>query len=56
MMTFEIEIPDELYKLLQKRAEREHRTVAEEVVHLLETALQDELQGGGTRPPRKSQD
>jgi hypothetical protein len=43
MMIFEIEIPDELYDLLQKRAERELRSAAGQVVHLLEKALQEDL-------------
>jgi len=30
--------PDELYGRLQERAEREHRSVTQEVVHLLEKA------------------
>jgi hypothetical protein len=42
-MTFEIEIPDELYELLQKRVEGEHRSIPGQVVHLLEKALQDDL-------------
>lgn len=31
--------PDALYKRLQENALREHRSVSQEVVHLLETAL-----------------
>jgi plasmid stability protein len=31
--------PDDLYKALQERAQREHRSVTQEVVHLLETSL-----------------
>ena len=30
--------PDELYERLRKRAEHEHRSVTQEVVHLLEQA------------------
>jgi plasmid stability protein len=32
-------LPDELYKKLQARAKREHRSVAQEVTHLLSQAL-----------------
>ena len=28
--------PDPLYELLQERAEREHRSIAQQVIHLLE--------------------
>lgn len=31
--------PDSLYHALQERAEREHRSVAQQVVHLIETDL-----------------
>ena len=31
--------PDTLYRALQERAEREHRSVAQEVVHLIEANL-----------------
>ena len=30
--------PDSLYEILQKLAEREHRSIAQEVIHLLEHA------------------
>lgn len=47
-------LPDELYKKLQARAKREHRSVAQEVAHLLAEALEPakplsvlELQGLG---------
>lgn len=30
--------PDDLYERLQERAEREHRSLAQQVVHLLEEA------------------
>ena len=33
-------LPDALYKKLQARAKREHRSVAQEVTHLLIDALQ----------------
>lgn len=33
-------LPDALYKKLQARAKREHRSVAQEVTHLLSDALQ----------------
>lgn len=32
-------LPDRLYKKLQARAKRQHRSVAQEVTHLLEEAL-----------------
>lgn len=32
-------LPDALYRKLQARASREHRSVAQEVTHLLEEAL-----------------
>ena len=32
--------PAALYEALQKRAEREHRSVAQEVIHLLERATE----------------
>ena len=31
--------PDSLYEALQSQAEREHRSVAQQVVHLLEQAM-----------------
>lgn len=47
-------LPDELYKKLQAQAKREHRSVVEEVTHLLTEALEPakplsvlELQGLG---------
>jgi plasmid stability protein len=36
--------PDELYEQLQKRAERERRSLTQEVVHILEKAA------GGSKP------
>jgi len=46
--------PDPLYNELKNRAKREHRSVAQEVIHLLETATKQpearsllELQGLG---------
>ena len=33
-------LPDALYKKLQARAKREHRSVAQEVTHLLSEALE----------------
>ena len=33
-------LPDSLYKKLQARAKRQHRSVAQEVTHLLSTALE----------------
>lgn len=33
-------LPDGLYKKLQARAKRQHRSVAQEVTHLLEEALE----------------
>ena len=33
-------LPDSLYKKLQARAKREHRSVAQEVTHLLSDALE----------------
>jgi plasmid stability protein len=33
-------LPDALYKKLQARAKREHRSVAQEVTHLLSDALE----------------
>ena len=33
-------LPDSLYKKLQARARREHRSVAQEVTHLLSAALE----------------
>lgn len=47
-------LPDRLYRKLQARAKREHRSVAQEVTHLLSKALEEpealsilELQGLG---------
>ena len=47
-------LPDDLYDKLQARARQEHRSVVEEVIHLLEKALEEpgtlsilELQGLG---------
>jgi plasmid stability protein len=47
-------LPDELHRKLQERAKRQHRSVAQEVTHLLESALAEpeprsilELQGLG---------
>lgn len=47
-------LPDDLYRKLQARARREHRSVAQEVTRLLERALEEpeplsilELQGLG---------
>lgn len=39
-------IPDRLYKTLKRRAEQEHRSIAQEVVHVLSQYLQT--------PPRHS--
>ena len=55
MATLKIKnFPDLLYRKLQERAEREHRSLAQEVVHLLEQATEQpealsilELQGLG---------
>ena len=33
-------VPDALYKKLQARARRQHRSVAQEVVHLLQEAIE----------------
>jgi len=33
-------VPDSLYKKLQARARRQHRSVAQEVIHLLSGALE----------------
>lgn len=33
--------PDSLYKTLQQRAEQEHRSVAQQVVHLLSQSLEE---------------
>lgn len=33
-------LPDALYRKLQARAKRQHRSVAQEVTHLLSTALE----------------
>lgn len=47
-------LPDSLYRKLQARAKRDHRSVAQEVTHLLSEALEEpkalsilELQGLG---------
>ncbi|HTG50646.1 MAG TPA: hypothetical protein VL915_09175 [Gemmatimonadales bacterium] len=47
-------LPDRLYRKLQARAKRQHRSVAQEVTHILEEALAEpetlsilELQGLG---------
>jgi plasmid stability protein len=47
-------LPDRLYRKLQARAKREHRSVAQEVTHILSKALEEseplsilELQGLG---------
>ena len=44
-------VPDPLYKALKARAEAQHRSVAQEVIHLLTEALEPlsilELQGLG---------
>jgi plasmid stability protein len=49
-------LPDALYRKLQARAKREHRSVAQEVTHILEEALEKpealsilELQGLGAK-------
>ena len=34
-------LPDELYQQLKERAKREHRSVSQEVVHLLSRALHE---------------
>ncbi len=34
-------LPDELYARLKARAEREHRSVAQEVTHILDQVLRD---------------
>jgi plasmid stability protein len=34
-------LPDKLYKKLQARAKRQHRSVAQEVTHILTEALED---------------
>jgi plasmid stability protein len=39
-------VPDKLYRKLQARAKRERRSVAQEVIHILDQAL--------TEPPRLS--
>ena len=40
MATLDVEnVPDELYAALCKRAAEEHRSVAQQLVHLLEVAL-----------------
>jgi plasmid stability protein len=47
-------LPDRLYKKLQARAQREHRSMAQEVIHILSVATENtnplsilELQGLG---------
>jgi plasmid stability protein len=47
-------LPDRLYKKLQARAQREHRSMAQEVIHILSAATENatplsilELQGLG---------
>jgi len=47
-------LPDRLYKKIQARAQREHRSIAQEVIHTLSVATQNapslsilELQGLG---------
>jgi plasmid stability protein len=47
-------LPDPLYQQLKARAEREHRSIAQQVIHMLEEALREaeplsilELQGLG---------
>jgi plasmid stability protein len=47
-------LPDRLYRKLKERAEREHRSMAQQVTHMLEEALSEpeplsllELQGLG---------
>jgi len=35
------EFPDDLYEALRQRARRERRSIAQEVVHLLETAVEE---------------
>lgn len=47
-------LPDDLYEKLKERAERQHRSVAQEVTHILYSAVSDaeahsilELQGLG---------
>jgi plasmid stability protein len=55
MATLDIEnLPDALYEKLRERARREHRSVAQEVIHLLSQAVEPpaplsilELQGLG---------
>jgi plasmid stability protein len=49
-------LPDGLYKKLQARAKRQHRSVAQEVTHILSEALEEprllsilELQGLGKK-------
>jgi plasmid stability protein len=34
--------PDDLYRTLRERAEREHRSIAQEVTHLLSLSLREE--------------
>jgi plasmid stability protein len=36
--------PDDLYGRLQHRAERQHRSLAQEVIHLLDGALSEPIQ------------
>jgi plasmid stability protein len=47
-------LPDRLYRKIQARAHREHRSIAQEVIHILSTATENatprsilELQGLG---------
>ena len=54
-------LPDSLYRKLQARAKREHRSVAQEVTHLLSDALESakalsilELKGLGKEQWRKN--
>lgn len=49
-------LPDPLYRKLKARAEREHRSIAQQVTHMLEAALREperlsllELQGLGKK-------
>ena len=34
-------LPDRLYKKIQARANREHRSIAQEVIHILSVATED---------------
>jgi len=43
MATLNIEnFPDDLYGKLRSRAQREHRSIAQEVIHLLSGAVEEE--------------